>query len=435
MLHLEGPLSLTALEAAIDDLVARHEVLRVRFPEHDGQPTQRADVTRLPPPTLIDLGGLDPDRGRQVLQALAAEETRRRFDLERGPLIRFLLLRLSDHEHSLLMVMHHIISDGWSTGIVIDELAAGYQRNLDVASDRAPLPEPTLHYADYAHWHRQRLQGPAFERQRDYWHRHLEGSPELIRLPADRPRPAMMSFEGAVVRMELDPAAVAAFEEVCRRAGSTRFMGLLTVYAVLLSRLGAGDDIVIGTPIANRVHKQLEPLIGFFANTLALRCRPHGDRDLTALLADVRRTAMDAVPRCRAIVDRGLEGDHRCAKAPGSGRQVTLISQEFIQQIAHFLGRDSIEPALLRRNLVVRGLNLHALRHQRLRIGGAVLEVGALCHPCSRMEAALGPGAVAAMYGLGGFCCRVLEGGELRVGDSAEVVPPAVDDLFETSTG
>jgi MOSC domain-containing protein YiiM len=138
------------------------------------------------------------------------------------------------------------------------------------------------------------------------------------------------------------------------------------------------------------------------------------------------------VPDARAIADRGLEGDHRVEKTPGSGRQVTLISREFIAQTAHFLGRPHIDPSLLRRNLVVSGINLHALRHQRFRIGEAVLEAGALCHPCARMEAALGPGGVAAMLGHGGLCCRVLEGGALSVGDSVSVITAGqTADLFE----
>ena len=145
-----------------------------------------------------------------------------------------------------------------------------------------------------------------------------------------------------------------------------------------------------------------------------------------------RRAPMAIADRARAIVDRGLEGDHRVAKTPGSGRQVTVISREFIQQTAHFLGRDSIDPALLRRNLVVSGINLHALRHQRFSLGEVTLEANALCHPCSRMEAALGRGAVAAMLGHGGLCCRILGGGELRIGDEVRVLrDAATPDLFD----
>lgn len=134
-------------------------------------------------------------------------------------------------------------------------------------------------------------------------------------------------------------------------------------------------------------------------------------------LRSTKRGLVETPTSARAIVESGLEGDHRATRSSTSGRQVTLISVEFIDQIAHFLDRADIDPALLRRNLVVSGLNLHALRHQRIRVGEALLEPNALCHPCLRMEAALGPGAVAAMYGHGGLCCRVLEGGTLRLGD------------------
>jgi len=139
-----------------------------------------------------------------------------------------------------------------------------------------------------------------------------------------------------------------------------------------------------------------------------------------------RRGAVTSVDQVRAIATLGLEGDHRASKTPGSARQVSLISEEFIQQIAHFTGRDSIDPALLRRNLVVRGINLHALRYQRFRIGEAEFEATALCHPCSRMETALGKGGVAAMLGHGGLCAHILRSGVIRVGDAVEVCPREV---------
>ncbi|GAB5413554.1 MAG: MOSC domain-containing protein [Congregibacter sp.] len=148
-------------------------------------------------------------------------------------------------------------------------------------------------------------------------------------------------------------------------------------------------------------------------------------------LRQQRRAPMVTVTKAVAIQGHGLEGDHRAEKSPGSGRQVTLISREFIAQTAHFLGREEIDPALLRRNLVVSGINLHALRHQRFEIGEALLEANALCHPCSRMESSLGKGGVAAMLGHGGLCCKILTGGELRIGDSVQVVAEGqTPDLF-----
>lgn len=144
-----------------------------------------------------------------------------------------------------------------------------------------------------------------------------------------------------------------------------------------------------------------------------------------------RRAPMLAVSRVMALAKLGLEGDHRTAKSPGSGRQVTLISREFIRQTAHFLGQEDIEPALLRRNLVVSGINLNALRYQRFTIGGALFEAGAQCHPCSRMESALGKGGVAAMLGHGGLCCRILRSGEIVIGHKVVVEAPGQNlDLF-----
>ncbi len=151
-------------------------------------------------------------------------------------------------------------------------------------------------------------------------------------------------------------------------------------------------------------------------------------------LRPARREALESVTEATAIADRGLEGDHRSTKTPGSGRQVTVNSREFIAQTAHFLGHDAIDPGLLRRNLVVSGMNLHALRHQRFAIGEALFEAGALCHPCSRMESALGKGGVAAMLGHGGLCCRILRGGLIRVGDAVAVATEGqTGDLFDES--
>ena len=144
-----------------------------------------------------------------------------------------------------------------------------------------------------------------------------------------------------------------------------------------------------------------------------------------------RRARMHTVAKVMALEKRGLEGDHRTGKSPGSGRQVTLISREFIRQTAHFLGQEEIDPALRRRNLVVSGINLNALRHQRFSIGDALFEAGALCHPCSRMESALGKGGVAAMLGHGGLCCKILRGGEIAVGQKVVVEAPGQNlDLF-----
>ena len=140
-------------------------------------------------------------------------------------------------------------------------------------------------------------------------------------------------------------------------------------------------------------------------------------------LRSERRGQVTPVERARALTAKGLEGDHRMGKTPGSARQVTLISEEFMQQIAHFTGLSTIDPVLLRRNLVVSGINLNALRHQRFQIGEAVFEATALCHPCSRMEAALGKGGVAAMIGHGGLCARILNTGYITVGDRLEVRP------------
>ena len=214
------------------------------------------------------------------------------FDLAAGPLIRGCLVRLTEQEHVLCVAMHHIISDGWSIGVAIKELAALY--GALVAGRADPLPVLEIQYADYAQWQRQWLTGPALQQQLDYWKHHLAGAPALLELPTDRPRPSARSHAGASVDFVVDAPLCADLKALARRHGATLYMVLYSAWAILLSRLSGQDDIVIGSPIAGRQRTELEGLIGFFINTLALRVDLSADPTVDALIAQVKEITLSA---------------------------------------------------------------------------------------------------------------------------------------------
>src|SRR6185436_15217255 len=188
------------------------------------------------------------------------------FDLERGPLVRGRLVRLAADDHALLLTMHHIVADGWSVSVLYRELGALYAAFAHGEPD--PLPPLPVQYADYAVWHRRWVEGPVLEAQGEYWRATLAGAPELLELPTDHPRPAKQAFAGATVRVELGEALTAALKTLSRRHGTTLFMTLLAGWATVLSRLSGQDDVVFGTPSANRGRSEVEHLIGFFVNML-----------------------------------------------------------------------------------------------------------------------------------------------------------------------
>ncbi|UGQ48160.1 non-ribosomal peptide synthetase [Massilia endophytica] len=287
-LRLKGALDEEALRRALDRICQRHEVLRTTFAQAEGGPVQLvapAEGYRFALLRGEAAGAADLEEAMR-LEAAAA------FDLERGPLIRGRLLRLAQDEHVLLLTMHHIVSDGWSMGLLIRELSAQYAACLAGRPD--PLPPLPVQYADFAAWQRRCLQGEALQRQAAYWETTLAGAPALLELPLDRPRPAEQSFSGGFAEFSLDAATTRALKELGARHGATLFMTLLAGWAVLLSRLSNQQDIVIGTPVAGRSHSEVEGLIGFFVNMLALRLDLSGDPDIAGLLAQVRERALAA---------------------------------------------------------------------------------------------------------------------------------------------
>jgi amino acid adenylation domain-containing protein len=292
-LRLRGTLDRAALQATLDRVVARHENLHTTFISVDGSPRQ--EIARESGGFALvdhDLRHLDDAMRVAAVADLSAEEARAPFDLSSGPLIRGRLLRLSDDEHVLLVTQHHIVSDAWSIGVLMREVSALYTAFTRGEPD--PLPPLSIQYADYAVWQRQWLQGQVLQDQLDFWRGHLAGAPPLLELPTDRPRPPVQSYAGDRVPIQLPAELTQALRALSQRHGATLFMTLLAGWSVLLSRLSGQDEVVVGTPVANRGRAEVEPLIGFFINTLALRVDLQADPSVAALLAQIKTTMLGA---------------------------------------------------------------------------------------------------------------------------------------------
>jgi amino acid adenylation domain-containing protein len=307
-LHLRGELDVDALERSLTEIVRRHEVLRTTFPEVDSRPVQVIAPAGKLSLRVVELGGLAADAREAEVTRLATEEASRPFDLARGPLLRVTLLRLSEEEHVALFTMHHIISDGWSMGVLVRELSALYRAFS--RGEESPLSELPVQYADYSVWQRGRLQGEALENLLSYWKRQLAGAPPLMELPVDRPRAAAGSFNSDAEQCLLSKELTASLKELCRRQNSTPFMALLAAFAALLRRHTGKDDIVVGAPVANRGRSEIEGLIGFFLNTLALRTDLSGDLTFRELLGRVREVALGAYAHQEMPFERLVEELH-----------------------------------------------------------------------------------------------------------------------------
>jgi len=291
--ELVGNLNLTALEQAIQEIVRRHEVLRTNFTSKDGLPVQQIAPELKLHIAVIDLKS--DTEGDEEVKERALAEAQKPFDLAKEPLLRVTLLRRSPSSHVLLLTMHHIISDGWSMGILITELSQLYRAFSFQAP--SPLPELPFQYADFAVWQRQWLSGETLETQLNYWKETLSGAPELLELPTDRSRPPLQNFRGSSIEFNLSAELTKKLQILAEKSGATLFMILFSALATLLYRYTAQEDICIGTPIANRNRAETESLIGFFINTLVLRADLTGDPSFSELLARVRQKAIDAYDR------------------------------------------------------------------------------------------------------------------------------------------
>ncbi|KOY63119.1 hypothetical protein AM629_05190 [Photorhabdus heterorhabditis] len=289
--RLRGQLDIGAWQRALDGLFARHEALRSVFVTVEGQP----QVELLPaksgiPMKKYDLrGATDAD---EQLKRLCLEESGASFDLAHGPLIRSSLIQLADGDYVFLLTLHHIIFDGWSLGILKSELSALYAAFL--AGEPDPLPPLTIQYPDYAAWQRQWLSIERLQSQSDCWRTMLTGTPVLLDLPTDRPRPPRQSFTGRIWSINLDAELTQSLKRLSEQQGTTLFMTILSAWATVLSRLSGQNDLVIGTPSAGRGRQEIESLVGFFVNVLALRIDLSGEPDVSELLARVRQTTLTA---------------------------------------------------------------------------------------------------------------------------------------------
>ena len=291
-LRLSGQLNVTALESNINEIIRRHEALRTNFTTIEGQPIQVIASTLELKLLFVDLQNLPFDEREVEAQRLATNEAQQPFDLEREPLVRVMVLQLGSSEYVFLLIVHHIIFDGWSTGVFIRELAALYEAKC--TGKPLILPELPVQYADFAVWQRYWLTGEVLETQLNYWKQQLKDAPTLLELPTDRPRPAVQTFRGTHQYIALSLELSEALAELSKRTGVTLFMTLYAAFVTLLYRYTGSDDIVIGTPVANRTRQEIEGLIGFFVNTLALHTDLSGNPIFEQLLRRVREVALQA---------------------------------------------------------------------------------------------------------------------------------------------
>ncbi|WP_255581302.1 condensation domain-containing protein, partial [Caballeronia sp. dw_276] len=290
--RLHGELDVAVLHRTLSEVLRRHEALRTSFVAENGTVQQRIDASPVLDLPVVDLSTL-PEAARDISLRMQLNETAgTAFDLSSGPLVRAALVRLGATDHVIALTLHHIVSDGWSTGVLVREVAALY--GAFSRGEPSPLPDLPVQYADYAHWQREWLTDDALARQLDYWRAQLTGAPALLTLPTDRPRPAVQRHNGAVYRFDIDAATTVGLQALARRVEGTLFMTMATAFGIVLSRHAGQDDICIGTPVANRRDAQTEDLIGFFVNTLVLRQRIDRRATFETLLARTREAALGA---------------------------------------------------------------------------------------------------------------------------------------------
>jgi len=287
--RINGPLNLATLEQTLSEIVRRHEVLRTTFVAVGGQPVQIVAPAQPLSIPVIDLTPLSPGEREAAVKALTIDEERRSFDLAIGPLLRTTLIRLEENDYVALFTMHHIIFDAWSIGVLIREVGTLYESFSQGLS--SPLPELPIQYADFAQWQREMLQGEKLDTHLSYWKQQLADT-EVMGLPTDRPRPPIQTYRGSSQSVLLPNTLAATLKALSRREGVTLYMTLLASFITLLHRYTGQTDIVVGTPIANRNQSEIEDLIGFFINTLALRVDASGDLSFRELLSRVREVAL-----------------------------------------------------------------------------------------------------------------------------------------------
>ncbi|MCA1991712.1 MAG: amino acid adenylation domain-containing protein [Coleofasciculus sp. S288] len=289
VVHLQGVLNVAVLEQCINEIVRRHEVLRTSFPVADGQPIQATAPTLKLSLPVVDLRGLQCQQREEKVQQLVTQEAQRPFNLAEGLLLRVTLLQLGDEEHVFILTIHHIVSDAWSAGVFIREVAALYEAFSQ--GRPSPLPELPIQYADFAVWQRQWLQGEVLENQLAYWRQQLGSNPPVLALPTER---SHSSSQGTKHHFTLSQTLTEALKTLSQQEGVTLFMTLLAAFKTLIHHYSGQDDIIVGSPIANRNQSEIEGLIGFFVNTLVLRTDLSGNPSFREVLGRIREVALGA---------------------------------------------------------------------------------------------------------------------------------------------
>jgi hypothetical protein len=291
-ISIKGNLDVTALEQTFAEIVRRHEALRTTFSTDESEPVQLVAKSLTLEMPVVDLTSLPESLRESEAARLAKEEAEQPFNLNKGPLVRARLVAIGPEDHVLLFTIHHIVSDGWSMGVLFRELGAIYEAFAE--GKPSPLPELPIQYADYALWQREWLPGEILQGQVAYWKTKLANAPPTLELPTDRPRPAIQQFHGAKQVRHLPQSLTERLKQISLEERVTLFMTLLAAFKVLLWRYTYQDEIVIGSPIANRTRAETEGLIGFFVNTLVLRTNLSGDPSFRGLLKRVKEVALGA---------------------------------------------------------------------------------------------------------------------------------------------
>ncbi len=293
-LRISGAFNLKAFEESLNEIVRRHESLRTTFANADGNPVQVISQSMPVEIETIDLSALPADKQEAETKRLATEDALEPFDLEVGPLFRTAVIKLSEDDYAVLFNMHHIISDGWSMSILVQEFARLYEAYSTDDLTKAQLPPLSVQYADFAYWQRQWLKGEVLDAQINFWKEQIGINPEPLNLPTDFPRPPVQTFNGSTVSLHLPEQLSAAIKKLGQQEGVTLFMTLLSAFQTLLHRYSNQDQILVGSPIANRTQSEVEKLIGFFVNNLVLKTIFHDDLDFRSLLRAVRQTTLEA---------------------------------------------------------------------------------------------------------------------------------------------
>ncbi|HEX6200068.1 MAG TPA: condensation domain-containing protein, partial [Thermoanaerobaculia bacterium] len=357
--RLAGPLDREALGRALAGLVRRHDALRTRFAEAEGEPVQvvePAAAATAAPLRRVALAELDPEAREEALQALARAEAATPFDLARAPLARFTLVELGADAAALLVTLHHAVADGWSLAIVFRELSELYRAEAEGAP--AKLPTLPVTYGAHARGQRQRLSGDGLAAELEHWKAELAGAPEVLDLPTDRPRPALATFRGGTAPFELPAPAAEALRRLAREERATPFAALLASFAAVLRRWSGQDDLLLGVPVAGRPEPELEGVVGFFANTLVVRAELHGRPTFRELLRRARRRTLAALAHQEVPFEHLVEELRPRRDLSRNPLFQAMFALQTMPRAALSLGAARIEPLAVERGLAKVDLTL-----------------------------------------------------------------------------